>query len=269
MDELLPISLYPYGKYDRLSSADDNVNNARRCIQQNDIETMKLFINDETDFSELLKYAVCVNSLEIIRYLLENGADACTQNNFPMMVCVISDKPELLKLLVDYGASFHVENDYPFRYSAQEGNLENVKLLLELGVDIHVGDDFALLASTNDTGSGVTEFLIEHGANIHVDDEYCLRIAAGEGDYDIVKLLLELGADIHAKNDAALVNAIESRYPSLAVIKLLIEYGADINVINNNRYELDTSLEKIVNFLESNGANKENILRMLINANVY
>jgi ankyrin repeat protein len=51
---------------------------------------------------------------------------------------------EILKYLVDKGADIHTNYDAALRFASSKGHLEIVKYLIEKGLDPHVGDDAAL-----------------------------------------------------------------------------------------------------------------------------
>ena len=54
---------------------------------------------------------------------------------------------EVIKYLLENGANIHADNDYALRISAEMGYLEVVKYLIEKGANIHAEDDESLIYS--------------------------------------------------------------------------------------------------------------------------
>jgi len=50
---------------------------------------------------------------------------------------------EVVKLLVEKGADIHADNDYSLKWASGNGHLEVVKLLVEKGANIHANNDCA------------------------------------------------------------------------------------------------------------------------------
>jgi len=131
---------------------------------------------------------------------------------------------EIIKELVELGADIHTVNNFALRYSAEHGHLDVVKYLVEQGADIHAYDDEALRGSACNGHLDVVKYLVELGADIHAYDDDALRYSACNGHLDVVKYLVELGADIHTGDDDALLRYI-TKQGHLDVVKYLVELG--------------------------------------------
>ena len=105
---------------------------------------------------------------------------------------------EVMKYLIENGADVHADNDVALSCSAEMGHLEVVKYLIENGADIHACNGCALRCSARRGHVDIVKYLIENGANIHAWDEYALRSSANNGHFEVVKYLIEQGADVHA-----------------------------------------------------------------------
>ena len=101
---------------------------------------------------------------------------------------------DVVKYLVENGADIHAQDDCALRWSAERGHLEVVRLLLENGADVHTRNNYALGWSAYYGNFEVVRLLLENGADVHANDDYALRWSAENGHLEVVRLLLENGA---------------------------------------------------------------------------
>mgnify|MGYP001202680553 CR=1 FL=1 len=92
---------------------------------------------------------------------------------------------EVMKYLIDNGADIHANDDYALSCSANNGHLEVVKYLIEQGADVHAYNDAALRSSAYNGHFEVVKYLIENGADVQVAIKH-LKIVE---DYDTVSVL--------------------------------------------------------------------------------
>ena len=59
-------------------------------------------------------------------------------------------KLEIVKLLIEHGADIHADDDYALGKAAEFGHLEIVKFLFECGANIHADDDEAVSTRQHD-----------------------------------------------------------------------------------------------------------------------
>lgn len=69
---------------------------------------------------------------------------------------------EVVKLLLEAGADIHVNNDYALRMTSGNGCVETVKILLNAGADIHARDDEALRWASSNGHAEVVNLLQNH-----------------------------------------------------------------------------------------------------------
>jgi ankyrin repeat protein len=161
---------------------------------------------------------------------------------------------EVIKFLLENGADIHADSDKALRYAASYGQLEAVRLLLDRGANIHVYQDESLRVAAENGHTKTVELLLERGAHIHANDDRILRWAARNGHADIVGILLNHGADIHAENDQALQWAADNL--RVETMDVLIEHGAPMGKLTKAQHQSyieykQTQSEKINDFIIS------------------
>ena len=122
-----------------------------------------------------LVYAVSLNDEEMVKFLLEKGADANT-------VCEIENEH------TDIAST-------PLMNAAYRGNTNIINMLLENGADINYTTDFgmtALMYAASFNQFEAAKVLLENNADTSITDEYgrtALDLAKSEDYKDIVELL--------------------------------------------------------------------------------
>ena len=145
-------------------------------------------------------------NLEIVRYLVKNGADvnfidAC--DGTALMEASESGNLEIVKYLVENGANIHFKNyrgETALMNASAKGNLEVVKYLIEKGADVNVISKgyTALIVASDYSHLEVVKHLVEKGAdvNIIVNGYTALIRASIRGNLEIVKILVENNANL-------------------------------------------------------------------------
>ena len=136
-------------------------------------------------------YQACkVKDMEVLKYLLENGADpgrtrvlkyAAAYIFGPMDAAVWNDDEEALRLLVKYGAT--LKSREALKDAAHFGRLKAARCLLDMGNDVNYIRQF-----------GDPE--LDHCDNCTAP----LHAAVGQGDIHMVQLLLANGADARLRD---------------------------------------------------------------------
>ena len=91
--------------------------------------------------------------VELVRVLLEDGANVETVNNFQETAlhrATYYGQLEVCRLLLDWGAKvdpLDILRDTPLYYAANKGNLSMVKLLVERGADVKLRNNKGQTAS--------------------------------------------------------------------------------------------------------------------------
>ena len=229
------------------------------------VEELKVDINAKAKVGTALNYisSQAEPSLEIMRYLLENGADPEIQGDggyVSLSTAASAGNPEVVKLLLKYGANPNPTRTtrLPILMACNRDNLEVVKILDQAGAT--ASNLNACLRSKNpeiaayyqnktNSGKGLIEAfetrnlsevsrLIQAGADpdsrLGPHKRTLLMIAADSNDIEMIQLLIKGGANPNFTNAmgwSPLLSACHNykRTVKTEVIKLLLESGADPN----------------------------------------
>jgi ankyrin repeat protein len=122
-----------------------------------------------------LMYAASSRNIEVVRLLLEKGADVNARhsgNGGALMLAAQMGNPGIVKLLVEKGADVNLRNDYGYTAlmyaaTAESNDPELIKPLLAGGAEVNLNAD---------------------------DGETALTLAGRKGKTEIVRLLKQAGA---------------------------------------------------------------------------
>ena len=199
----------------------------------------------------LLSAAIDSGNLEMVRVLLELGANPNTREDFgyPIIYGAAQEgNTEVVRLLVDAGAD--VDGSAALWTAIDHGHTEVVRLLVEAGADVNPkdprnqGSSFLTLAKL--TGNPeIVQILADAGAKDEgqvfeaFEDGYPttasgLYDAAANNDVEAVRDLVDSGVDVNAKGtggESILTNAVIRAGPE--VVQILVDAGADVNAKDN------------------------------------
>ncbi|CAF3746613.1 unnamed protein product [Rotaria sp. Silwood1] len=195
---------------------------------------------------------------DIVKYLLDRGANACVQNHYGVSALWISSRKGMLQvveLLLNAGAETHVA---PFGNQADKLNITGWT---------------PLYAAMKSRKFDVVKLLLEHGADPNATTKFGstpFLLASEIGDLDVIEACVEAGADLNfvpsgpdADNlditgqTALFMATLKDR---IDVAKFLIGKGAQVNV--QNRYGISPLL------LCAESGNRE-LVQTLIEAGAY
>ncbi len=237
----------------------------------------------------LLEYACRCGRLEIVKLLLEYGANPNQKGQkYPVYHCMT--QPECLKLLLGAGADLKLHPGL-VEFATFNNEIETVKILLQHGVDIdepHQDIYRALSTSIRDNHSEIFDLLLKAGANPNLKGPV-LPVEGALAKPRFLKPLIAAGADITLLPGilelAVFHNQIESVQTLLDVAKVDINelrpsgYGAVTTAIRDNRVEIlaeliarkaDLNLETVdgLPVIMACRGQDEKKLRMLLDAGV-
>jgi ankyrin repeat protein len=138
--------------------------------------------------------------VEVVRTLLEHGADAgADDNRLPLHVASKNGHVNVVRILLEHGAD--ARGFTAMWLASKYGHVEVVRTLLEHGADnLYSG----LLYACEHGHVEVVRLLLEHGADSGAYDNRALRLASQNGHVEVVRTLLEHGADAGADYNSAL-----------------------------------------------------------------
>lgn len=219
-----PLSIYAGANEDLIKAVEKgNVNMVKQALKRkanpNTIVNETGFIPNKCSAGPILKCAAIKGKSDIVRLLLEHGADADMRDS-------------------DNGTALLYACYNPYRYN---GNLEISRLLIEKGADVNAAggpqNEHPLKAAAQSGNSQLVKLLIDSGADlnaINVRGTTALMWA----NFDSLKVLIEAKADVNILNSdglpviAVYTSGIDWFYEPAVLVRvldMLIKAGADVN----------------------------------------
>ncbi|MCE3233237.1 MAG: Pfs, and Ankyrin domain protein [Rickettsiaceae bacterium] len=195
-----------------------------------------------------LHYAAENGHVDIIRFLLEKGADVNAQYKknkendrhnamrTPLSCATENGHIAAMQLLLDNGADVNGIREKnvnaPLHFATLGGHLAAMQLLLDNGADINeltfnYGETPFALGVYMDQLPAI-QLLLNKGADVSLSNP--LGYAAANGNLAVMQLLLDNGADVNTQNnDGGIPLVYAAANGQLAAMQLLINNGADVN----------------------------------------
>ncbi|CAG9534670.1 unnamed protein product [Cercopithifilaria johnstoni] len=237
------------------------------CTTKRIIESYGTKIINCKDFdgreSTPLHFAAGYNRVEVLKYLLEKGANVEARDTgwlVPLHNACAYGHLIAAELLVKHGADLNAIDKWgytPLHEAALKGKFDVCKLLLLNGADpkhkgrdgkipldvvregaedvynLLRGDEAVLEAAKEGDVEKIRKIIIPETVNCRdVRGRFStpLHLAAGYNNLEVARFLLENGAEVNLKDKGGLIplhNA--SSFGHLEIASLLIEYGAEVN----------------------------------------
>ena len=198
------------------------------------------------DERTLLHCVVSIGDLEIVEYLLKNGASMNILDDFRNTALFYAKEKNMAKLLLENGADINFQNYFgetPLMYRLCKNNIntELIEFLIDSGTDVNKKCDVmenALICAMKflDDTEGVKVFkklikLTDDLNSKEVNGESALQIAASQRKNNAVKLLIENGANIDIQSkDGWTALMVAARHNNYELGKFLIENKANLNL---------------------------------------
>jgi len=182
--------------------------------------------------------AVYAGKIEVVKLLVEAGADVNAGIWLPLYQAVDENNTAIAEYLIDHGANVNIE--YPQGWTAlnQTVNISDSKKMAELlivrGADINGGNWPLLRTAIRHNRRDLFDLLIQHGADVNAADKggwTPLWYAADfHNDTEFLNTLIANGAEVNTKcpgGETPLHPA--ARKGNTEAVKLLLEAGANIS----------------------------------------
>lgn len=226
-------------KKKELARTSDERERFNHVIKKGDIDARINWISDEN----LLQKACYKNDINLVKLLLENGADPNIGGFYcstPLIIAAEKGYIEIVNLLIEYGADVNKRHYTSYSsYSALE------RTFLSDSISTQV------IRALINAGADTTE--------IKKESYFYLTKAVQNKDIELIKLLIEVGIDINAvdKDDwSILTYMITNDIDNLEIYDFILKNGMDPNI-------KDKDGKTAIIYAAENG--KLDILRRLIN----
>lgn len=199
-------------------------------------------VDPADDFQEvsLLCHAVCGGSLEAARLLIERGAEVPRHSGKLLTLAVVMNRVDLVKLLIENGADVHCVGLLGRLDDAQRPVAD---LLIAHGK--RVPDWMMPRACRPDVSSNELHrvtVLLDYGASVDDRGRYgmtALHYAVRGGKIPLIRLLLDRGARVDALDLNGLTPLVQlaktrSKADPIPVLELLSARGADLDARDEN-----------------------------------
>ncbi|KAK8002173.1 hypothetical protein PG991_014395 [Apiospora marii] len=212
------------------------------------------------DYGNALTAAAYDGTADIVRLLLEAGADIHDPAGWPLQTAAAQGHKDLVLEFLERGADVNACTENPsfeagtaLQGACEAGRLDIVELLFQYGADPDLGggdEGPPIIAATKHAEAEIMRLLVEKGAELNIrggwDESTPLTNAAGCMYKAEMEVLLHAGADINLTDgdgDTALTVACGADDDE--TVRVLLEHGADMLHANGNgQTALQIALEK-------------------------
>jgi ankyrin repeat protein len=195
------------------------------------------------------------DDLKMVKELFRLGADS---SNKALIKSAENGNLEIVKILVQNGANILAQDNEALRASSELGHLEVVKFLVQNGANIHADDidrDFGSIlgAAIMSRNVDLIKFLTGRGA--YIGGNYSIDEAIRDTIYDDDVQMLEILYDIYNPDSNDFVDMVlaASKTGKLKVLEFLVKGDhISINTLNKaKKLAIQNNHPEVVHFLES------------------
>lgn len=148
-----------------------------------------------------------------------------------LIISCKTNKIEIVRFLVNIGADVRYDNDLALRISSELGFYEIVRFLVIMQSDVNAFNGDALISACQNGHTKVVEFLLKNRANPTCMQNLAIEVACKNGHTEIVKLLIENGANINESIPSLLVISTKKNYYD--IVQLLLSNRNHDKKFNN------------------------------------
>jgi ankyrin repeat protein len=227
------------------------------AVKAGHMDVVKYFVEEQKEniqgpVSCAVEWAAISKQLPIMKYLVENGADAHIRGEMPLGEATRNGDLEMVKYLVEeQGADIHAQKGWVFTVAARSGHVEVMKYLMEeRGGDFVPVMDHALEEAAEHGRLDAVKYLLEEPvAYVPARNSLAMALAATYGYLEVVKYIAEKKTP-HMQPARALEEA--ARSDDLAIVKYLVEEaGVEVNACEGAALRVATTYRhlKIMQYL--------------------
>ncbi|AYP74067.1 ankyrin repeat protein [Fowlpox virus] len=203
-----------------------NLNSPLHCaVKKGDFEAVKSLLDKHEYINDVfydngytpLNLAVVSGFTQIVRLLLENGADAdiCSTDLFtPLHMAVRMKHKDIINLLLVFNANPNLEDCFrctPLIHACAEGDIETCESLISYGADVNYitsAGDTALASGVDNNKLQIVRLLLDKGANSNTIFE------RGSKLYSIMEVV-NYSKDVTRSLSAVIADVVLSKYKDL------------------------------------------------------
>jgi ankyrin repeat protein len=236
------------------------------AIKQNNLNAViQLLIRENINIQNVngftpLNWAIFLNRIEIVSYLLDHKANVNLPNNQGMTplhyACSLTCGSALLVTrLLAMGATVNVYNKDGWSplYIAMMGDQYDIMtMLLDRGIDFEREPNPIFCEAINTNNRRAIDLLLKYDINFNlIHYRYTsLHLAIQLKDFNLIIILLERGADPNLKDkwgNTALHLAVETN--DINIVATLLKYIVDVNCINSE-HKTSVCLTDMIEIIE-------------------
>lgn len=170
--------------------------------------------------------------IEIINYLVENGANPRVRSESYIWYLIKNKKLELASYLIKLGVDVHYEGDSALAFACMLGYLDIVKELVEAGADIHAHRTRGISGAAKFGHLEIIKYLVSRGAIPH---QFAFAYAARLKHVEITKYLSDMTVVSQDVLNETLklikINNPRDIKPAREVVDILLQKGANPDFI--------------------------------------